>query len=479
MGLNIYSEKPSIVWVSKKEINDNRIDSSFYSAGLISNQQKMLKSHLEIKRLDEIIIKMSSPIGWEGIPSAAYVPKGEGIPLLRVSNIVNNEIDFDSIIDVLPSIYDKQKSIQASADDVIITRVGTIGRVCKVPSNLGKLAMGQNLTKVTVNKELVDPSYLIVYMNTDYCTNQMIRYAYGGVQSSLTNKNIRELLIPFPKKNIQYFIGDKIRKAEELREEARRLRQEAEEILNDSLQILGFKYKGTNWGFVPVQSVEPYFNAQFYNQKYLCFQEHLHKQNYKIVSLEKLLKNIIRNSSPDDELRVDNGIPCLIVSDIDPNSINIADSKIQVDREYYTNRMEQQILAGDVVYTTAGPPLGEACLIINEMLPLLNGTHVAVLRLDEKECLGGYLSLVLNSLVGKLEVEKHCYGIRQQYLFNEQLARFNIPLLDMSVQQIIHEKIKTTLRNQLLASQFIQEAKQDVEDLIEGRFDESSVHAEI
>ncbi|MEK4608360.1 hypothetical protein [Geobacillus sp. FSL W8-1251] len=113
-------------------------------------------------------------------------------------------------------------------------------------------------------------------------------------------------------------------------------------------------------------------------------------------------------------------------------------------------------------------------IVVDEMLPLLSGAHVAVLRTNEK-CKPGYLTCVLNSLVGFLEVQKHSYGIRQQYLFNEQLSNFVIPVIAQEIQDEIHEKISKAIKFEIQSKKFISEAKQDVEDLIEGKFDESKI----
>ncbi|TQE89031.1 restriction endonuclease subunit S [Ureibacillus terrenus] len=470
----IVSKKPSIIWATETEIDDERLDSKFYDVQFIETQNKLLKSPLTKKKLGEIMKSMNSPIGWQGIPSSAYRRKGEGIPLLRVQNIQDNQIDWDTIIDVDPEIYFSQPAIQSEAGDIIITRVGTIGRFCKVPSNVPKIAMGQNLTRVSFDRQVVDADYILAYMNTQYCINQMYRLAYGGVQPSLTNKNIRDILLLIPSIKIQNYIGNKVRKAEELREESKRLKEEAESLLSLVLKLDEFKYEVTKSWVVNADLLEPYLNVQFYNKEYLSFQEHLKTLGIPLLKMSQVLFKIIRNNSPDENDRVEKGIPSLIVSDIDPYRIEIENAKIQVSQDYYKANEHQAIRVDDVVYTTAGPPLGEACLVVDEMLPLLSGAHVAVLRTNEK-CKPGYLTCVLNSLVGSLEVQKHSYGIRQQYLFNEQLSNFVIPIIAQEIQDEIHEKISKAIKFEIQSKKFISEAKQDVENLIEGKFDESKI----
>ena len=77
-------------------------------------------------------------------------------------------------------------------------------------------AMGQNLTKIRVKSD-VDPYYVLIYLLSSSSYLQMERFAYGGVQPSLTNRNIKKIQIPIPSPEIQKYIGDKVRKAEKLR----------------------------------------------------------------------------------------------------------------------------------------------------------------------------------------------------------------------------------------------------------------------
>src|SRR5690606_41944387 len=57
--------------------------------------------------------------------------------------------------------------------------------------------------------------------------------------------SFRQIKIPNPPKKIQNYIGNKVRKAEELREEAKRLKEEAESLLSLVLKLDEFKYEVT------------------------------------------------------------------------------------------------------------------------------------------------------------------------------------------------------------------------------------------
>ncbi|MGE5389788.1 MAG: restriction endonuclease subunit S [Deltaproteobacteria bacterium] len=216
---------------------DERLDAGFYSERFLKNINMLLNSFITVLPLSKCIKKMSSPIGWAGIPAADYLQRGEGYPMLRVQNIGQGYIEWDGVIGVQSYIYHQQKSVQAESQDVILTRVGTIGRVAVVPEWVDKVVMGQNQTRLTVNTEKIDQHFLSAFLMTSNGQLQMERLAYGGVQASLTNEHISKILLPLPNIKVQRVIGNKMRKAERLREIAENQWQIAIKTVESALGI--------------------------------------------------------------------------------------------------------------------------------------------------------------------------------------------------------------------------------------------------
>ena len=163
--MNLYTiinKMPSVALIEANNLDNDRVDSKFYHYKYLANEIKLVNSNIALSYLEGIIASMSSPIGWQGIPSSDYLPKGEGIPLIRVQNIGDAFLIQENLIDVKPHIYHEQPFIQVQPEDLIITRVGTIGRVCIAPSENKNYAMGQNLTKIRVKSD-VDPYYVLIY----------------------------------------------------------------------------------------------------------------------------------------------------------------------------------------------------------------------------------------------------------------------------------------------------------------------------
>ncbi len=442
MGFTIVLQKPSVVWADPKSIDNDRLDSEFYKVIYLGYQQKIISSKLTVITIGEALRKMNSPIGWQGIPSSAYLDRGKGIPLLRVQSIQNNEIAWESVIDVESEIYFSQPAIQAQANDIIVTRVGTIGRFCKVPSIVDKIAMGQNLTRISFGSDL-DIDYLLAYMNTDYCLKQMERYSYGGVQSSLTNKNLKNILLALPTKQIQQYIGEKLRKAEELRQEAKQLREEAEHIFKNYVGVLNSNkkmIKNINVQILDNDTWAPMFfdSLQITNGSDLDF-----------VALNNVQKSIKCGEPVKKEDRLGQSYPFYGASGISDTI-----GSYNFDGQYLIIAQDGSI----------------GCVSVANGKFWANN-HVWIVEINE-EWNPYFLSLYLNRYP-----YWYCLttGSVVPKVTSENLRKLLVPVTPIEIQNRIGNRLANAEQRQSLAEKLIQEAKRDVEDLIEGKFDESKI----
>jgi type I restriction enzyme S subunit len=91
------------------------------------------------------------------------------------------------------------------------------------------------LIRLKLRPEVVDPAFLVVFMNGSHGALQRKRFANGV---NLFNVNMEELDyfdIPCPQPAVQTYIGNKVRQAERLRTWARTLEAEAEGLLAAAL----------------------------------------------------------------------------------------------------------------------------------------------------------------------------------------------------------------------------------------------------
>ena len=468
---NVYVDrtKPSILYLNEYTIDSDRIDADFYHIDYISNERQLKQSGLEIKPLGKIISKMNSPIGWQGIPSAAYLPKGAGVPLIRVQNVNDLMLDRDTLIGVQEYIYQDQPAIQAEAEDIIITRVGTIGRVCRVPNDVSKLAMGQNLTRIKVDSSIITSEFLTIFMASEYCQLQMKRYAYGGVQPSLTNKNIKQLLVPIPSPEIQKYIGDKVRRAEELREEAKAAKKDYEYIIQDI-------YSDSNTikfpkGFYTVQSHDfddkhLRIDSNFYNPLY----KNRKLDSYKNVKLSKLV-DLKKNC----KIQAEEEYAYFEIGDL--STSNILDGKERVKGSELPGRAKLKLEKDDIIVSLVQESIEVTSYVDKELKNTLTTNGCAVLIPRDKS-LSGYLYAIISSKYFIAQKCRYISGTNIRSMSKDDLLDMIVPVVEDGILTKVNELVKKEFACLRESKKLIQEAKQDVEDLIEGNFDMSKLNNE-
>jgi type I restriction enzyme S subunit len=99
-----------------------------------------------------------------------------------------------------------------------------------VPGLPCRLNINQHIARFRpVRKSAIDPYYLLTYLISATGVRQIRRYVSGSVQTGINLEDLRELLIPMPNGSAQSYVGDKVRQAEQLREQARRCEREAQQ----------------------------------------------------------------------------------------------------------------------------------------------------------------------------------------------------------------------------------------------------------
>ena len=477
-NLSVISRNPSVIYIGAENIDEDRIDGEFYNYKYLENEIKLKKSGIKIKVLNDVIERMNSPIGWQGIPSSSYLPHGLGVPLIRVQNVSDLILDEESLIGVEESIYDEQPAIQAQPNDIIITRVGTIGRVCRIPEKINRIAMGQNLTRIKLNETLVESGFMLAYMSSKFCQIQMERYAYGGVQASLTNKNIKQLLVPIPSPEIQKYIGDKVRKAEELREEAKRLKKDAEEIFYEAIEIdkLNSKLiKVTKFSWIKENQIEDRLDLKYNSPSIITIYEHFRK--YKCSLLKDEFKTISGYAFSSGDFDDMDGEKVIKIGDISDFTIDTTSlTRVKIGTKVKERIREFSCNIQDLVYAMTGATIGKVAMYIDNETVYIN-QRVACIKPKRNNIPTGYLLLYLNSDIGKEISYSLSTGVAQPNIALEELNNIVIPQLANNIMDKIHHNVLNSLIKHKESKQLIQEAKQDVEDLIEGNFDMSKVKA--
>lgn len=186
-------------------ISRKRADERFYNP-------RDIKTILQIAFANVTYYKFSALISKDMIKTGKGIPKSEqgfgDVNYLKVSNINEYFIRYDQPEVVSEEIVKKHKMPLLQTNDLLMSRVGTVGNVAIFQSDDPKSTYSDNVIRIRLLKSRrIDPFYVVIFLNSEYGRAQIRRFAKQSLQEVINQTSIRNLIIPLPELEIQYKIS--------------------------------------------------------------------------------------------------------------------------------------------------------------------------------------------------------------------------------------------------------------------------------
>ncbi|WP_072059219.1 restriction endonuclease subunit S [Enterobacter genomosp. O] len=171
----------------------------------------------EIYKLSELCLKITdgSHNPPEGIPHSDYL-------MLSSKNIFDDEINFDNPRYLSKEMFEKEnKRTEISEGDVLLTIVGTIGRVAVVPDDIAKFTLQRSVAVLKPKMDVITPRFLMYTLQS--MLDVLTAGARGVAQKGIYLKQLADLQISVPpliKQKEIVAIFDKVRKIQKKRKKA-------------------------------------------------------------------------------------------------------------------------------------------------------------------------------------------------------------------------------------------------------------------
>jgi len=447
----VLNQKPNIVYAYPKFIS--KWGANYFSVNRINMIKKIKKSNIEYDLLSNRV----------EIQNIRRIPKEKSSELyigLADVNTQTGELTENNTIN---------EGITGISNAV---RKGQI-LFSKLRPNLNKVTIcPQSINEALASTEFcifearnIDKYYLFAVLKSNVGLFQVIDITTGSTLPRLDTEDILNILIPIPSPEIQKYIGDKVRKAEELREEAKRLKKEAEEILNKELNLkdVEFYIKQTNnkkYSWTESIEIEDRIDSEFYKPKY----RYLSKLNnmselsyYYKISKKRINKNIDRK-----------------IKYIDLSSVNNIIEPSDFNTKELPSRAQFLVKEGNLIISTLKGS-NKISIIPEHLNDSVCSTGFIVIA-SKSHLTTEYLYLVFSNKVFNMQIERYSTGSIMSGVNHDNFNKMLIPVIsNKQIIDTITNKIRKHFRLLYYSKQLIQEAKQDVEDLIEGNFDMSKV----
>lgn len=433
-----------------------RLDAEFYSKFNLGQQ------------------KLFNDIGAQSLSNFATISDGnhmsisdnfvdEGVPYYRGGDIYNVFIESTpSPLRIPKHIFD-MPTMQRShlqKGDVLMSIVGAIiGNISLVTTN-DMATCSCKLAIIRPHDNMLLPEYVGMYLMSKYGQQQIQKFRRGSGQTGLILEDFDQLLIPNIDSLVQKEISEIVNQSYDSLKTSRLMYESAE---NYFLECLGMKDFNPQNEVATIKrfsdfTVSGRLDAEYYRKRYDDLFEKLSK--YKCKELGNIV-SVKKSIEPGSEKYQKDGIPFIRVSDI--SKFEIQETELHLsEKEFNLDKLRPH---KDTILFSKDGSIGIAYKCETDLDVITSG---ALLHLDviDSDVSSDYLTLVLNSLIVRLQAERDYSGAIIQHWKTDDIKKVIIPILPTEAQKQIVQKVKQSMALRTESKELLKTAKKKVEDVI-------------
>lgn len=358
----------------------------------------------------------------------------KGIPVIRISNIKENNVDLDDCIKTLEENID-EKFIVHQGDLLIAMSGATTGKNgVYMSANIAYLNQRVGNIKVK-NKELLIEKFRNFYIAN--MQNEILNTAYGGAQPNISSQKMSVMTFPLPPLSEQQRIVERIEELFAKLDEAKeRLQEVANSFAVRKAAILHKAFTGE-------------LTKQWRRENGVSDESWEEKTIGEICS--SLKYGTSKKSSDDGEVVV------LRMGNLQNGEIDWSNLSYTSDEEDIKKYL---LKSGDVLFNRTNSPelVGKTSIYRGEM-PAIYAGYLIKLDYEKNIVVGDYLNYYLNSSKAKeYYMQVKTDGVSQSNINAKKIGEFEIPLPTLSEQHEIVRLINDLLARERSAQQAAEQA---------------------
>lgn len=428
--------------------NDSfRFDSEYFKKEFIDNE-RMCFNFCRI--LDKVV---------NNLPIVKGLKLSKKINYLEISGInKNSSYEFDTISHIgIPSRAD----CVLKHNDIAVSTVRPVRNSVAFIRHPNRLVGSSGLTVLRVANDIF-PEYMLVFCKTNYFVTCLNRRTTATMYPAVSDSDVLNTKLFMPTFDFQEAIKCEVEKLYFKLDSSKSLYTQAETLLLETLGMADFNSSAES---VNIKSFKDSFgatgrlDAEYYQPKYEQL-EAIIAQNHVLGSLENLLTLNRRGSQPN---YAEQGLPVINSKHVREGNVVLSDNRYAVLAEKENTLIIQK---NDVLVNGTGVgTIGRAAPYLHDE-PALPDNHVTILRTDKINPI--FLSVYLNSIAGKYQVDKYFKGSSGQIeLYPDDINCFYVPLVDNVIQTKIADLVQQSFALKKESEQLLEIAKQAVELAIE------------
>lgn len=437
---------------------DKRIDSQFWTTNIPKNPK------YTYSKIGNVIL--SSQYGM----SIDMNMEKKGYPIFRMNELHHmlTDLEVEKYANVSSIEY---QTFSLQNKDVLFNRTNSyelVGRTGIYYKNDNTpFTYASYLVKFVPDSSVILPEYLTTFLNTEIGIKSIRARARQSInQTNVNPEEVKEIEIPLLSIKFQKNIEELFISANSQRLQSLDLYRKAERILDNIIHVPSYSAaivhseKNLSDSFLKSGRLD----AEYYHPKYDALFDSLSKHRTITLGGNQGLVSIKKSIEPGSEAYRKEGVPFIRVSDVD--KYEISTPPIMVSKDLVPS-MKDLYPKKDTILLSKDGSIGIAYKLEKDMEAVTSGALLHLTVKDSNVVLPDYLTLVLNSPIVQLQAERDCNGAVIQHWKPSDIEKVLIPIIDISKQQEISDKIQESFQLREESKRLLDLAVKTVEKAIE------------
>ncbi|MDD7913779.1 hypothetical protein [Polaribacter ponticola] len=439
-----------------KHTLSSRFDSEFFKKIYLKDDKAIAKNGFN--KLVKVTNKIN--VGFVGAMVKHY--RDEGITILQTKNIDAFFITDSDTIKITPHFHNELKKSKIHKKDILIARSGSFGKASIYLDD--EVINSSDIIIVEANELLINPYFLVSFLNSKFGINQMIRFASGGLQGHVNLTILEELEVPKINNVFQLEIERLLELAYSQKQQSKEAYKQAENIL---LKDIGLQCFTPNTEPINIKNLKDSFaisgrlDAEYYQLKYEDIENKILNNTNGFTIIANEFEHIYLKSKKEK----------IGFNYIEIGDVNVSDgscnSNYVLTKELPANA-KTLVKKGDILISKVRPYRGAVTLINFEKEDLIVSGAFTVLREKETSIFSNeVLKVLLRTKEYKELLLKFNVGTSYPVIKDIDVLKLPIPKISKKVQEDVTLKIQLSSKLKQQSKHLLEVAKIAVEIAIE------------
>lgn len=448
-----------------KIIAEHRSDADFYKP-----EYNLLEKFLNTIKLKNYLGELAFSIkkGIFDISPIRY--RNIGVPLIRTYQIKKPIASEEKLVFISKKSHSKEFSkTELLQGDIVFTKIGAgIGDVSILPRKYPYYNFSQNVAGLSINRQKIDPYYLLCYLISRTGREQILRYIMPSGQGKLELRDIKRIIIPRLNSH-EVGIASLLKKSEELSKSSQLMYLQSQEFLENELGLHKLEFEkpvGYEVSFSTI-SESRIIDSKYHDPKYKILEDNL-KHNFKTYKLKEIAK-VEYGYMPTQDYETDpqKGIPLIRVTNI-KDDLEVVNSDLKYIPKSVKVPNKKFVEQNDILMVQCGDTTGKVGYIFDDIKGYLFPSFCLSVKVLDDKFNPLFLAALLKTRYMQILFDQTVMiNTVRPNTTKPRFENLEIPLFDEEFQSRIANLLIKSKQLKYESKQLLEKAKQMVEDLIE------------